>query len=474
MSAVAVAADPAPLTHVASVLPLPTTAFERYMLTDDRASHPMTFTIRLRFSGLVDRKVLDGAIDRGVRRHPLLCANLAHDEQGQLNWIAAHDPRPYVDYGDATTPLHFPGTERIDLRTNTGLRIWIRSGDGHTEMRFQFHHSCCDGIGAYAVVEDVLCAYHLATCPDDCESGFHDTRPERLRGRTNFGLTWWRLVWRLPQEIWGAVAGLILFLIIRPQPLVAPEEPTETPGDSPPLLDYPAHTFDVEESNQLRDVARAAHATMNDLLMRDLFVAMHDWNARLAPETEGALLRVMVPMNLRLPADSTMPAANIVAMVNIDRWYRMYRNPALLLRSIVWEMRFLQYFRFALAFIRCITFLERIPGGLNFLTRANRCYATSVLSNMGRVLFHAKLPWVDGKLRAGGLLLEGVASAPPVRPHVATSLTCLFYGGRLTLVQNYDRRHFTPEAASQLLAATVQQLQATAATAVRVPDAAVV
>lgn len=473
MSEVQLAITPTSHGDNPTVLPLATTVFERYMLTDDRERHPMTFTIRLKFTGEVDRSAFDTAIERGVRRHPLLCANLATDEKGDLNWIPALDPRPYVDYGNETTPLHFPGAERIDLRNNTGLRIWVRSGDGRTEMRFQFHHSCCDGIGAYSVVEDVLCAYHLAMCPDDHEAGFHTKEPERLRTRAQFGLTWWRVVCRLPQEIWGAVVGMFLFMVSRPQPLVAPEQPADAEDDPTRLLDYPAHTFDVEESNRLRDVAKSSHATMNDLLMRDLIVAMHDWNEKQSPETEGRLLRVIVPMNLRVPGDEKMPAANVVAMVNIDRWYRMYRNPARLLRSIAWEMRFLQYFRFSIAFIRCITLLERIPNGLSYVTRANRCYATSVLSNMGRVLYHAKLPRCDGKLVTGGLLLEGVESAPPVRPFVATSLTCLFYGGRLTLVQNYDRHHFTPEAANELLAATVRQIQKTA-TAVELAPVAVV
>jgi hypothetical protein len=244
--------------------------------------------------------------------------------------------------------------------------------------------------------------------------------------------------------------------------LIAPQQPADADGDSPQLLDYPAHTFELDESNRLCEAARTAKAKMNDLLLRDLMVAMNDWNARQSPQTDGRLLRVIVPVNLRTPDDAAMPAANVVAMVNIDRWFWMYRNPATLLRSIVWEMRFLRYFRFGLAFIRCVTLLERIPGGLGLITQSNRCYATSVFSNMGQVLAHARLPRVEGKLLAGGLLLEGVESAPPVRPFVATSLTCLFYGGRLTLVQNYDRHHFTPEAAAQLLAVTVRQIQQTA------------
>src|SRR5262249_28089159 len=92
---------------------------------------------------------------------------------------------------------------------------------------------------------------------------------------------------------------------------------------------------------------------------------------------------------------------------------------------------------------------------------STRCYATSCLSNLGRVLVEAPLPRRDGKLVAGNLVLEGIESAPPVRPHSHTSLTCLFYRGCLTLVQNYDRHHFTPDGAQALMDVTVQQLRET-------------
>lgn len=93
-------------------LPLKATVFERYMRKDDRASHPMTYTIRLKFLGKVDRVTFDAAVDRGVRRHPLLCAHLVGDRPHQLTWVQAIDPFPYIDYGDEAKPFRFSGTER--------------------------------------------------------------------------------------------------------------------------------------------------------------------------------------------------------------------------------------------------------------------------------------------------------------------------------------------------------------------------
>jgi len=438
-------------------LPLKATAFERYMLEDDSPRHPMTYTVRLKFLGRINNAAFDTAMDLAVRRHPLLGAHLVSNRSSNLTWVQTQAPFPYVDYGDEAKPFRFPGTERIDLSRHTGLRTWVRGSNERTEIRFQFHHCCCDGIGAYRFIEDVLCAYHTVIRPEDLVE-LRPLNPGLLSKRTQFGLSWWRLLLRLPLEIWGAVVGLAMFLLLRPQPLVSPEQPDKSEVDSPQLLDYPTHTFEVEESNRLRDSARVAGATMNDLLLRDLILAMDEWNAGLDKSTAGRLIRVMIPMSLRVAGDEVMPAANVVAMVNLDRWLKIYRNPSRLLTSIAWETRILQYCRFALTFIRCITLFEWIPGGLAFLTRANRCYATCVFSNMGRVLAEAPLPRQDGKLVVGDLLLVEMGSAPPVRSFVATGLTCLYYCGQLTLVQNYDRHHFTPHAAAELMSLTVRQI----------------
>jgi len=451
-------------------LPLRWSPFERYMLRDDRASHPMTFTIRLKFAGSFDAQAFERAVLEAVERHPLLRARLAGERPAEFTWVASPDPRPYLDIGPLDAPLRFPGTpgtEQIDLRQANGLRIWVRTGADHegarkTEMRFQFHHACCDGLGAYRYLEDVLACYHRAVVPGE-HPPLRPLESEDLARRADYGLTWWKLLLRLPAEIWGAVVGLAVFLIVRPRPLKTSERPTPGSDDGLTLLDYPAYKFDVETSHRLRDVAKAAGATMNDLLLCELFRAMSRWNAMNDPRAGGGNLRIMMPVSLRVAADELTPAANIVAMVNLDRNLTMYKNPRLMLTTIRLETRFLQYFRFGLAFIRCITFFGWIPGGIEFMASGGRCYATSVLSNLGRVLVETPNPWQNGRLVAGDLVLEAIESAPPVRPHTHTSLTCLFYDGRLSVIQNYDRHHFTPPAAEALMQVTIDQLRETAA-----------
>jgi hypothetical protein len=99
---------------------------------------------------------------------------------------------------------------------------------------------------------------------------------------------------------------------------------------------------------------------------------------------------------------------------------------------------------------------------MQFLMQRDRCYATSVLSNVGRVFAATGLHRQNGKIRTGELVLESVESAPPVRPQTPSSFTLLSYAGTLTLVMNYDRYFWTPQAAHDFMSCHVRQLEQTA------------
>jgi len=443
-------------------LPLKLVAFERYMLADDRTRHPMTFTVRLKFSGPFDSGAFRAAVRAAVRRHPLLAAHLDDSLPKEPAWVAADDPSAWIDIGSLDKPLEFPGSERIDLRQETGLRIWVRTGEKRTEMRFQFHHSCTDGIGAYRLVEDVLCAYDANVRGDSHQPRFRPLERNRLRQRNRFGLNWRQTALRLPQEVWGAVVGAAMFFARRPASLATAEVPQVDEASRLELLDYPTHSFTEQETRQLRDAARRHRATLNDLLLRDLLLVSYRWNRRLGVARRRSL-RVAMPIDLRGPGDDLLPATNAVAMVFLDRIVGWYFGPRHLLWSIKWETSFIKRFRLGLSFIRICKFVSKIPGGLQRLTRADRCYTSAVMSNMGRPLTEAPLPRCEGKLHCGEMILDAIESAPPVRPDTAAGLTAVTYADRLTVVMNYDRFHFTPQAAADFLDTLIRQMKQTAA-----------
>lgn len=446
------------------------TAFERCMLADDHAEHPMTFTIRLRLNGRLDGDLLRHAARQVVERHPLLAAHVEGSGRN-TRWVPAADPTPWVHTADLHDPCRYPGSEQIDLRRETGWRVWGRTHGTTSELRIQFHHCCTDGLGAYQVVEDLLVAYDALGQTDGRAPRFRPLDPRRLSARNRFGLSHLQVLARLLLEVWGIAVGNLMFFLQRATPLHAAQTPSESAAERLMLLDYPTHTFTPVETKQLQAVSRAAGATLTDLVLRDLFLAMDAWNQRLDRRGRFRLLRIMLPISLRTAEDVATPAANIVGMVPIDRRPALFGSPHFLLRTLLWETWLLKRFRFAIAYNRSCALFGLLPGGIERLTRPDRCYATSVLSNMGKIFDGCPLVRIDGRLQVGSLQVESWESAPPVRFGTSTGFTFVSYAGRLILTMNYARRHFTAAEAQDFFQHVVLQLQQTARTAPTVTTA---
>ena len=69
--------------------PLRLTPFEWYMFDDGGQGSPMTFLIRLVFSGQVDREAFVTSVRRAIQRHPLLRAHVTGSRRRTLEWVPA-------------------------------------------------------------------------------------------------------------------------------------------------------------------------------------------------------------------------------------------------------------------------------------------------------------------------------------------------------------------------------------------------
>ncbi|HEX6986277.1 MAG TPA: hypothetical protein VF170_12925, partial [Planctomycetaceae bacterium] len=138
---------------------LPFAAFEAYMRADDAPAHPMTALFEATYSGRLDRDRLGRALSLTLREHPLLRATIDRAAR-RPRWRISEDATPHFCYAEDDVPLRFPGdAEFIDLRRETGLRVWVRQGQAGGRIVFQFHHACTDGVGVTHFVLDVLRAY---------------------------------------------------------------------------------------------------------------------------------------------------------------------------------------------------------------------------------------------------------------------------------------------------------------------------
>lgn len=441
------------------LFPLPLAPFERYMWIDDRPDYPMTFEVLLSFRGELDAAALRAAVAAARDRHPLLAAHL--EARGRrLYWTEATHQPPAIDIQPLAQPLSYPDGMRIDLKHHSGLRVFVRHGGAAGIMRFQFHHACTDGLGAFAFLGDFLAAYDAAFSAARATSPVPDTA--RLAARNTFGQSALGRLLRKPLEVAAMAFGVPLFFLGRPEPIAGGCHGAEGLPPQAAALDWPAFELPADQLAALRNTARQSRATVNDVLLRDLFLALHEWNQQHGG-AEQARLRVMLPQNLREPGDEAMPAANLVGMALLDRRPGRHRDAAALLRSLRRETHIIKRLRRGLTFVRVCGMIGRIPGGLESLTSAKRCYATSVLSNLGHVLPAVAGTEPTGPLTAGGLTVEQVRWTPPVRPWTRAAFGVATYAGRLSVAMNYDPRHFTAAQAEELLKYFQRRVQASAA-----------
>jgi len=419
-----------------ALFPLPLVAFEQYMFTDDRPDYPANFFLRLSFAGIFDRPTLHAAADTALRRHPLLRALVRASGEKRFEWVAAEHPGPLITWkADAGLCTSAAGP-RIDLRHETGLRIFISQRENQTEMLLQFHHACCDGFGAVRFLEDLLAAYHNAIGEDSQKVSLPPLDIGRLRVRGKFGMNPLKYVLRAHKEFAGAL-GLVEYLALRPVPL-APQGS----GSSGEIAgsEFPAssvHTFSVPETEKLRRATKQIGCTVNDLLLRDLFLALHEWMSQQDPHNKAGWLRIMIPVNLRSPVSS----------------------PGRLMSILRMEMKVCKRWRLGLSMVHVLGLARRFRGGLQRLLPADRCVATSVLSNLGDLADETVLPRRDGRIVAANMTLERVELLPPLRPMTQASFGAVSYAGRLTVSLVYDPHHFSRQDGRQLLGGFVRRIQ---------------
>jgi len=429
------------------ILPLPLVPFENYMLTDDRPAYPMNMLVRLRFWGRFDRDMLASALSVAVSRHPLLTA-VVHRAGRHAVWRPA-DRCPAIHWLESGPTESLPGLEPLDLRTAPGLRLTACEGSGQTDVVLQAHHACCDGMGLFAFAEDLLMAYAIARGAATA-APLRPLQPQQLRERGRISLTGPRFLKILPNPLAG-LRGARRFLMRTPEPLV-PHHAQGSDDRLPP--DYPASLTRRLDESQTRGVLAAAKTlgvTLNDLLVRELFLTLAQWRQRHVPGRSEAWLRLCVPMSLRTGAHEGLPAANVVSMVFLDRRGRDLADPGRLLASIRDQMQRIKRRGLGPTFVRFLGVCQRLPGVLERMCRANRCMSTAVFTNLG-VLF-SRCPLADRRGRVGmnDLVLQDMDLLPPLRPLTCASFTAWSYAGRLCFTLHYDSRVLAANQARELI-----------------------
>jgi NRPS condensation-like uncharacterized protein len=430
-------------------LPLPLSAFEEYMLADDRPAYPMSFFIRAEFSGRLNRAEFGGALKRVAMRHPLLAA-VVDSQRRRPVWAEADGIEIPIHWSDAPGNSDFPHAQPIDLHCMPGLTIHVRTEGERVEMFFQFHHACCDAVAAVRFIDEVLLAYGSRLAPRPDLPGFSALDERGLRCRNKFKLPPGQWLQTMPRQL-RALRGVRRFLMHRPVPVTPYDPACEAPGPPGGFPTACYHQFDVAETESVVAAAKTCCVTVNDLMVRDLYLALDAWRQENDVGKDRDWLRISVPINLRLESDDKLPAANVVTMVFLDRRRRDFQDPDSLLGGIHEELSRIKRWRLGYVFLLSLKATRWLPGGLARATRPQRCMSTCVLSNLGRLFEDSPNERRDGRIAAGDLLLERIDLLPPIRPHTCASFALTTYAGQLSFALHYDPSALTNGQARNLL-----------------------
>ena len=431
------------------LFPLGMTPLERYFVSDARPGYPMTFPLFMDLEGELDREALEAAFHTTLTRHPLLMAT----RSGKRQWSPATQPQQieWMDTNGTSQDLE----DFHDLKQKPGLRLKVHVSPGRARLCLLLHHATCDGLGGLEFLGDLLAEYSQRVPATQPPTAVSEVDPEMLRQRTWFDVTVphavstsvvlkaaageaWRLFSRRPEYVEGSKQS-------------APSRAT----------DLPVATLSAEEFSGLRNLARQRGINTHDLLLRDAFLVLREWNDEHLKRPMKGWLRINVPMSLRGKRDKTMPAANLLGYAMITRRAEVCEDGDAFLQNLADETKFMRDWATGALFAHGLSVVTSVPGLLAGITNFHRRIATMVLSHLGDPVhrFHQSFPEDDGDLLVGNLRITNIYGVPPIRPGTRIAIMMSSFGGRLTMAINADPRWFDPALAERFLDAYAEKLR---------------
>ena len=447
------------------------TPFE-WTMSNEFLGSVIEFAIRLCCTGQVDTERFNTAIVSALKQQPLLQANASiGPTHSSSYWQAAADPAPVIRWLDGKPAIGRAALEDfqpINLEREIGFRFygWQFQIDGQpqTEMRFIFQHACCDGKGAVSFIEDVLCQYKLlkeGTC-----SALPKFDGNRILLRDQHTLR----SYPLADRIWRT-------FVVRPRRaanmlLTRPVSMHCTTNDSPDVSAMVARqcsvTLSQEATEKIGAYAHSLGATTNLILARELFHVLGDYLKTNSTDANksltSSLVRILIPYSLRNERHQFMPAANCVSMAyletKLDSLCQESQESSPLLEDLMEQFAFIEKWQLQYAWIEAIRAYARLWPLIGLLKRGReksvgrpvgRQVATTVLSNLGRVLSGGCLPNCKGKIVVDSLEIETVHLILPCTDKLSVNFAVNFYRDCLTLDISYLPSMVTRETAQDLL-----------------------
>ena len=161
----------------------------------------------------------------------------------------------------------------------------------NADLLFEFHHSCCDGLGALIFLEDLLVTYHGITEENRDDRRF---RPQSRSEKACRNPTHCRqAVRKIPLDI------MDFFRIISRRPAIAAkaDRPKKHDGDPRPSA-FLSHQFSLQNWTHCSPKPGHKSATLNSILMKDVYRSIDQWMCE-SGNSAHRWIRMGVPASTR-------------------------------------------------------------------------------------------------------------------------------------------------------------------------------
>ncbi len=435
---------------------LPLTSFEKYMILDDHPGYEMVVLMEWAFRGKINQDLLVEAYKRVAKYEPLFRAVLSKEKK-KLFWnvddlylvpLVFETTEESIEQSEGTRYMvSLPPEERCS-------QIIVRQYRDGVAFEVYVHHAIGDGLGVNQFFDDWMKEYDLLLHgqTDTSTLNFHpDPDLFQRREETHF----------VPKEKVKLSAifhdiyfGVAQFFFRRVLPWIK----EENSANSAPASVNPMYWRRFGEDFFLKYKAKAKSlgASVNTLMIRDMYIALRKWNEKhpvddKPVERQKRWFRMLVPMNIRTDFHRTVPCANILGYIFLDRRPVDCDRSEKFLQPIQDEMNKCKNLHSGAIFVSAIQFLEKIPGVMPLLTSDKQCHCSVILSSVGNICKssqqedYRKNDDIRIEHDEYPLQLFRMLGAPPTRPHTPISIGVMQRHNEAFISCRYDLNVMTEE-----------------------------
>ena len=416
----------------------PLALMEEFWLRDEHPAQPVDTSCMFSFTGSFSHESIEAALKGLSGRHPLLTKKV--EKRGEeFYWVASQN-QPEIVWknedllSESENPEQFPFLKPINIYQESGLRLWVfeSANRGTTKFLFQIHHSICDGVSEVRMLEDFLFFYAKDVGLYSQDEQLPDLDIESFRNRGKFYWNWKSFLKNLPMTLCTFYKAA--------REIYNPVKRHELPPLSVPVEKYPYVTsleMSPEDTKKYQLKARKHKVLTNELLMRDILVALDEWRAKNGEDFNRKRTCLMLPANLRTIEQSNIPVSNIFTALFFNYTKRQLSSePTKFLQRIHRDMEYFKRHDQKYVFVWSLSKAKK-AGILQKCLDAHNGVPSIVLSNIGK--FKSHLPKNElGEIVIGENVLKTIDASLSLRPYILMNFCTFVYAKKIRLCLRYD------------------------------------